>query len=316
MKIKVIAPTRISLAGGGSDISPYCDEYGGAAVNMAINVRQELTLYTGEDIHEHLYHTVPYGADASFAYKILDEYGINGMHHSSLSADFDGVVGAGLGSSASFAVALTAACQKNINFSTEKDFLAQRAWEIETRIIKNFSGKQDHYAAAYGGFNFMIFSNDVEVFPFTKSNAERLHPSMVLVYAGGTRSSSKIQRNFKKPTKKQIFALNKSKMLAYEIAKYIKRDNVEMIGKVLDEVWHWKKEANKDVTNKEIESLYEFGKAWGAYGGKLLGAGQAGYMLFIVPPTKRQAFIKNMVKLKKEVVDFSPCFNGVEVKVL
>lgn len=276
MKVIATAPSRISLAGGGSDTAPYCEEYGGAVISLAINLRQH------------------YSCEDKYIEMDTPEYCV-----------FDGVIGAGLGSSAAYYVVKAA-----VYLQTDKDSIAQAAWFEEVVKGKKYGGKQDQWASAYGGFNFMLFSKDVEVFPFAKSTAEKLMPSLALFYTGGTRDSSKLQNKFKHPTRKQIKALNKGKMLAYEMAKYIKRDDIESTGELLDEVWQYKKESNT-VTTPKIDAIYKKAKKLGAWGGKLLGAGGCGYMVFMVSPERRKRLIKD---LGVQHIDFSPCFNGVEVR--
>ena len=314
MKIQSLAPTRASLFGGGTDVSPYCDEYGGLCVNMAINLRQKLTLYSEDDIYEHPYVTVPSLGSEKFYYTILEEFKINGGHLSSIKAEFDGLIESGIGSSASAAVCLVGAINKRLNLGMSLDQIAEKAWDIEVNKLRLFGGKQDQYAAAYGGVNVMEFKKDgVKITPLAKGFIEPLLPSLTLFYTGTNRKSAKIQEGFKKLTKDQIWALDRIKRLAFNAIDPIAKGDYIKVGALLDDAWELKKLSNKGVTNNIIDEIYAKAKELGAYGGKCCGAGGGGFMLFVVNPEEREKFIK---ELGLEWWDFSPCWQGLETRIL
>lgn len=317
MKVFATTPTRISLLGGGTDVAPYSSLYGGVVINLAINLRQKVILSTGDDMFEASTENLfPYGADPKFCYTILDEYKINGLHHSRIKSYFDGIIGAGLGSSGSFAVCLIGAINKINNLSLSKDVIAHEAWRLEVEKIGKYGGKQDQYVAVYGGLNEMFIGKDVLVKPIVTTHLDKLVDSIVLFYVGGKRESSKIQKNYLDLTSEKKEILDRMKKLALVAVDYIRTGDIETVAKLVNQSWEEKKKSNQDVTTKTLDEAYEIGMRNGAWGGKVMGAGGAGYMFFIVDPFKKKVFIDKMAKYGLEDVDFSLDRNGVEVRVL
>jgi D-glycero-alpha-D-manno-heptose-7-phosphate kinase len=312
MRILSIAPSRIGLFGGGTDTPEYAESKGGLVVSMAINLYTKTTLYSDGDEYG-IENKFPFNASPDFYYQILDEYGINGMHHSKLRNEFDGLIESGLGSSASAAVALIGAIDRRLKLNLTPEQIAEKAWEIETNKIKHFGGKQDQYAAALGGVNVMEFKDKVSVVPLAKKFIEPLFPSLVLFHTGIKRKSSETQEGFKKLSQKQIDSLDNVKALAVEAIDYIASGDYKTVGEIMDEAWMYKKESNKGVSTPEIDNLYKKGLKLGAIGGKLMGSGGGGYFLFVVPPDKKQYLIDNM---SIEWQDFSVSWNGVETRIL
>jgi len=155
--IKSSAPCRISLLGGGSDLSPYCDLYGGMVLSMAINLRQEIELtIDNKDHYGDL--TFPLGGSLNFYKTIIEQLGLS-QREVGLVAKFDGEITGGIGSSASATVALVGAIAKARDIKYDKDEIARVAWNIEVNILKMFGGKQDQWAAAHGGVNVFEFKN-------------------------------------------------------------------------------------------------------------------------------------------------------------
>ena len=303
----------------GTDISPYCDLYGGLTINMAINLRSHFTLFTGDDIYDpKANNSVPYLGKKEFVYAFMEEFGINDMHLSKFNSSFDGILEAGLGSSASSAVAIIGAINKLKNLGMSLDEIAEKAWEIEVNKLGLFGGKQDQNASVFGGVNIMEFKKGggVNVTPLAKGFIEPLLPSLVLFYTGTNRKSAKIQEGFKTLNEDQIWALDNIKRLAVKAIDPIAKGDYIQVGALLDEAWEYKKLSNKGVTNKRIDDIYGSALVNGAYGGKCLGAGSGGYMLFIVDPKEKEKFIKNMMLMDCEWWDFSPCFQGLETRIL
>jgi D-glycero-alpha-D-manno-heptose-7-phosphate kinase len=312
MKIKAIAPSRISLFGGGTDLEPYASTYGGLVINAAINLRQQVVMYSGDDLYEVSGTNVfPYKADPKFAYQILDEFGINDFHQTKLTCTYDALIESGLGSSASAAVALIGAINKRKGLGLSPAEIAEKAWELEVKKIGLYGGKQDQYVAALGGVNVMEFRDKVVVAPLAKGFIDLLAPYFVLLYTGFNRKSSVIQEGFKHLSKKQIEALDQIKSLALNAIDPIGKGDYLKVGEMLDWAWQLKKESNEGVSNPTIDSIYEKAIKEGAIGGKVLGAGGGGFMLFIVPPEKQKSFIK---KMGLDHWDFSIDWNGLEVR--
>lgn len=303
-------------------MAPYCDLYGGIVINMAINLRQKITGFFGEHLFDFNNgmagkNVFPLNANPNFTYNILEEYGLDDMHQIKFESLSDGLLEAGLGSSAAAAVAILGMINKRKNLGMSLDDIAEKAWELEVNKLKLFGGKQDQYCAAYGGINIMEFRKDkVTVIPLARGFIEKLLPSLCLFYTGQNRKSATIQEGFKKLSQYQIDNLNNIKGLALTAMDPIASGDIEMVGYMLNQTWEYKKHSNKGVSNPRIDNFYRVGIKNGALGGKILGAGGGGYMLFIVPPEKKAEFIQTMEKQELEWWDFSPCWQGLEVREL
>mgnify|MGYP001614702890 CR=1 FL=1 len=314
---KATTPTRISLAGGGTDVDPYSKHFGGAVINMAINIYQHVELYIGDDMWSVTNQNFPYDADPKLFYKILTIYGREGMHKATVVSDFDGFMNAGLGSSGSAAVCLIGALRKEQNKSLDRLDIVEEAYDIEVNKLKWHGGRQDQIAAAFGGLNSIGFGKKTTISQFTREDAEALKEWMVLFYIGKRQSTSdKIQRSFKKLSGQQIASLNYLRDRVISVGLSIQSSNFELLGKIIDELWQYKKESNKNVSNSKIDEIYDYALKHGAIGGKLMGAGGGGYMFFICDPKKQHSLIFQMAKKGIENIDFSPDFNGLQVRRL
>jgi len=299
------APARIGLFGGGTDLPEYANEYGGLVINFAINLRQHIKLGTPA-------FKIQQG-DEVFYRTILDHF----KSGQKLNASFDGVIEAGLGSSAAAAVALIGAISRDHNLNLNPHQIAEKAWLLEFNDLKLYGGKQDQFASAYGGVNFIEFDRKgVRVNPLARGFVEPLIPSMLLFYTGSNRKSSIIQEGFKKIGKAQSEVMHKIKELAVEAVNPIGEGEVDKVGYLLDVSWDFKKASNLGVTNPKIDKLYAKAKRLGAYGGKICGAGGGGYMLFIINPNKKAEFIERFEEPNVSWVDFSVDWNGVETRII
>lgn len=316
MKILAHAPSRISLFGGGSDIAPFASVYGGLTITMAINIRQTVIVRTEEDMWQSPLHSFPPQADPHLYYEVFKKYGINGMHHASVESGFQGIIGAGLGSSASATVALVGAIHRLQGLPLDKDKIAESAWDTEVNRLGWFGGKQDQWASSFGGFNLLMIRDAVRVVPLNPLFLDDLVAHLLLFYIGGTRSSAHIQTGFMNMTSQQERKLTSLKELAEEALVHISRGNVYEIGRLLDKAWTIKKSSNKGVSNARINKIYKGAIEHGALGGKILGAGGGGYMLFCIPQKNQKKFIQHMRQQGIEHIDYSVDFNGMEARVL
>ena len=317
MKILSRAPSRISLFGGGTDIEPYASQFGGLCINMGINLYQSYTLYTGDDIYEVSGpNIIPHLGTHEFNYKILEEFGLNDMHFAKIKSEFDGILEGGLGSSAAAAVALIGAINKfkKLNYSLQD--IAEKAWDIEVNKMGLFGGKQDQFAAAFGGVNVIFFDKTTHLHGYPREYIDPLIPCLVLFYTGENRKSAKIQEGFKELKISQVEALNKIKLITQEAFEALKIGDVEHVGRLLDQSWQFKKESNEGVNSEAIDKIYQAGKRLGALGGKCCGAGGGGYFFFMVYPEKRERFIEDMKAEGFEWWDFSVDFQGLDVRIL
>ena len=300
-----------------TDLDSFAIPYGGRVISMAINLRQKVELFTEDDMWSTDAHiTIPPDATTDLVYPILEEYGINGMHHSNLISSFDGVIGAGLGSSASFAVCLIGAIHRALHIPLERTTIARKAFEIEVGTLGWLGGRQDQWASAFGGFNLMEFGQEVKVTSLSRKWAENLLPFLLLVYAGGRRESRTLQEGLRVLTSEQIDTLTKIKEKTYTAMEYFESYNIEGLGRVLDETWQLKKQSNKGVSNSQVDRIYEIAIKAGAWGGKIMGAGQAGYMLFMCDKTKRENVVQELKKENVEEVYFEADYTGLSTRIL
>ena len=313
MRINSTAPCRLSLFGGGSDIPIYSDFYGGLVISLAINLRQHLTLYTGDNLFDIPKNSIPYKGNMDFIHKIFTEFDMGSFHDVRFTSESDALLESGLGASAVAVVATIGAINQVKKLGLTKAEIAERAWEVES--LSNYGGRQDHYASTYGGFNAIIFSkNLVEVNPLNRKMIDNLLPSLVLMHTNITRTP-KIQDNLKKLSVEQIDNLTTIKELATQALKPLSEGDIEKVGSLLDQSWEAKKKSNR-VSNQQIDEIYKFAKQRGAIGGKLCGSGSGGYMIFVINPTKRDNFIKIMESKGLDWFDFSLDYNGLETRIL
>lgn len=315
MQIISKAPLRVSLFGGGSDLPEYFNKNGGIVISMAINLRSKIEFFTGEDKWGQRSADFPFNANPDLYYSILNSMGVGGRHRACSTSSCDGIIGAGLGSSASFSVALISAIKKSKGERIDRNEVAELAWQAEKEIGRT-SGKQDQYAAAYGGFNVILFGKKIDVLSYDKQVTDHVLSYMNLFYIGGTRDSSELQKTIEHPTADQLVSLEKIKDSAIIAQKAILDGKMDIVAKLLNFSWDIKKQLNKNVSNKKIDKIYDYAKKNGAMAGKLCGAGGAGYMLFLVSPEKQKDFLKKMKKKNLYPTDFSCSWDGLDVKII
>jgi D-glycero-alpha-D-manno-heptose-7-phosphate kinase len=304
MKLQATAPIRISLFGGGTDLDSYAEKYGGVCINMAINIQQEFELDTEGDGW-----IIPEMANVDFYNSFFREFGIDKI---GLIQKFDGFIHGGLGSSASAAVALVAGLSRIKGQELSKQEIAERAWDIEVNKLGLFGGRQDQNCAVFGGFNLMKFGKEVKVQSFNRGVAEKIAKNILLFDTGIRRKKDNIQEGLKKLNSNQIYALDMMKELASRAYHKIYRGDIKGVGDLLDKTWQFKKKSNK-VTTPEIDKIYDKAKQLGAWGGKLLGSGGGGAMIFIVPTEKQKEFKE---KIGLRWIDYSIDWNGVQTRFI
>lgn len=304
MIIKSSAPCRISLFGSGTDIDPYASLFGGVCLSMAINLRQEIVF--DDSLPESL---IPKGADWKFYDKFFEMLDYRPKH---FRADFDGEITGGIGSSAAAAVALVGAIAKARDIKYDRDEVARVAWNVEVNGLKMFGGRQDQWAAAHGGVNVFEFMGDkVITTPLSPEFIKPILPSLMLFHTGKNRKNPKIQENFKELTDDQIQYLDAIKGLVPEAIKAIGKGKVKTFAELLDLSWEYKKMSNRGVSNDEIDGLFDKAKKCGALAGKVCGAGESGYVLFVVEPEKQKLF-KEKIGLKW--MDWDVSWDGLSVR--
>lgn len=304
MKIYSTASSRLGIFGGGTDLEPYCLEFGGAVINMAINLRQHITLQEGFNFE------LPVDANPEFYLTMFDKYKIK----SGISSHFDGYIKSGLGSSGAAGVCLMGAINKKLNLGLSRHEIALNAWqhEIDMGI---YTGKQDQFASAYGGLNYISFGEKVNVVKVTVPSFDEFLSWISLFYIGRGEKNYMTQKSFSK--------LDTRKKKYLDILKYITGialplfivGEYQEIAELLNIAWRYKKESNK-VTTSEIDKIYDLALKFGAIGGKICGSGGGGYMMFMCPPEKKNNLIKKLEENGIKNVDFGIDFNGLEVRTL
>ena len=312
MIIKAQSPCRISLVGGGTDVNPFAQTFGGATISLAINIRQKFILYEGDDMWSRGENKVPYGCNPQFVYAFRERFGVNSMHHNRFVSESDGGIRGGIGSSAAIAVAIVGALAKSQNKKMSRSEIAELAWEIETKDLKMFGGKQDQYSSAFGGLNLFEFTDKVTVQSFDRKYAEGIMPSLVLFHTNLERKNPKIQEGYKKLDSKQIKALKEIKSLVLPTIEAIDNGNTQILGEILDTSWQLKKKSNKGISNEHISNIYQYAKQHGAIGFKCCGAGGGGFIMCIVKD--KEQFIHDMKDL--EWWDFAPDYTGLDIRIL
>src|SRR3990167_965754 len=213
MKIIATAPTRLSLLGGGTDLPTYSSKYGGLVLNLAINLYQRVEL---SDTKPHSVNT-PVGSKIDFYEAIFKEFDLD-INSFNILCTFDGIIESGLGSSASAAVALIGSINKLKGLGMTREQIAEKAWDIEVNKIGLYGGKQDQYAAVFGGVNVLEFKTGGEVGgqQLTPQFINGVLPGIVLFYTGENRKSATIQDGFKILSAEQIGSLDNLKRLTIE----------------------------------------------------------------------------------------------------
>jgi D-glycero-alpha-D-manno-heptose-7-phosphate kinase len=294
-------PLRMSFVGGGSDLPAfYRDEVGAVlstsidkymyiCVNKKFDGRIRVSYTRTEDVEHRNQVEHPLVREA------LDLVGIDGGVEIASMADIPSK-GSGLGSSSTYTVGLLNALYAYRNQFASKEKLANEACEIEIHRCGEPIGKQDQYAAAYGGLNLIRFHPDdsVAVDPVIceQSMLEELEESTLVLFTGRTRSASVVLANQSKAmqTTESRRLMRRMVQLAFEMKEQLESGTLENFGALLDENWRLKAQLTSGISDPQIDSWYTKGIENGALGGKLLGAGNGGFMMFYAP-TERHGHI-------------------------
>jgi D-glycero-alpha-D-manno-heptose-7-phosphate kinase len=289
-------PLRMSLVGGGSDMPAFYRDGGGAVISTAISKYVFVMVNRKFDAGIR----VAYSKTEEVASVAEVEHGLvrAGLHIAGLQGGIEIATvadipsrGTGLGSSSSFTVALMHAlhayCGRHVSAAT----LAEQACHIEIDICGEPIGRQDQYAAAFGGFNLIEFRPDdtVGVSPLICQPAtlDRLRANLLLLYTGITRSASELLREqmqeFRADADKRT-TLRRMVELCYTLRDEVQANNLDAFGEVLHENWELKKSLTDKISNPVIDDWYATARRHGATGGKILGAGAGGFLLLAAPP--------------------------------
>ena len=336
MLIRSKAPLRLGLAGGGSDVSPYSDLYGGAILNATINMYAYASIEPRTD-GKIILNAVDKNEYFEFkSQKRLEIDGhldlIKGIYNRivkdylnkplsfTLVTYVDAPPGSGLGTSSTLVTAILGAFSEWLNLPLGEYDIAHLAYEIERIDLEMAGGKQDQYAATFGGVNFMEFFNEGKVIV----NPLRIKPkilnelaySLVLYYTGTSRVSAQIieaqRQNVTNNNGKSIEAMHHVKRQATIMKEALLKGELDKIGEILDYGWQHKKRMANLISNHAIDHLYQKILKAGATGGKISGAGGGGFMFFYCPDNTRHNVIKTMEKNGGEVKRFGFVTSGLQ----
>lgn len=325
--IRSRAPLRIGLAGGGTDVEPYMSRKGGCVFNTTVNKYAYCTLVPRNDstmIVRSKYYgrykvdlnngPLAFDGNMDLAKAVANHFNLEEGFEINIHSDVP--AGSGLGGSSTMIVAIIAAVAEWQENKMSKKEMANLAYHLEREDIGLKGGKQDQFAAVYGGFNLINFGKDeVEVnrVNIDTEVIDELQCRSVMCFTGKSRESAKIiDSQIKSYNNGQNEnALDESKKLAKDISAEIEKGNLDGAGELLDRSWQYKKQFSKIISNKDIDALYDGAISAGAIGGKVSGAGGGGFMYFICEYDKKVDVIQELKKRGAEVTDFMFEPNGV-----
>ena len=311
-------PLRMSFVGGGSDLPSFYRKHGGAVVSTAINKFVYITLNEKFDHRIRVSYSRTEEADTVAevqhplvreAMKMLDVKG--GIEITSI-ADIPSK-GSGLGSSSAFTVGLLHALHAYSGRYASAEQLANEACTIEIERCGEPIGKQDQYAAAYGGFRFIEFNADdsvsVESILCQRDTLSKLQENIIVFYTGISRSASAILKN-----QQEVVASSEAKQkvlqrmvqLARNLKAELEKNNITAFGEIIHEGWELKRSITSEISNTEIDAWYAAARKAGAIGGKLLGAGSGGFLMFYAMREHHEKIEAALRDLRRIPIRFEP----------
>jgi len=296
-------PYRISFFGGGSDYPDWYKKYSGAVLSTTIDKYIYITLRDLPNFFEHKYRIVWSKVETVKSINQIKHNAVRNLLKkfkvkSGLEIHYDGDLPArsGMGSSSCFVVGLAKILFKYINKNISDKQLVDFSINFEQKIMREIVGSQDQTATVYGGFNRINFDKKkITVKKIkNKKNLEKLNKNLMLIYSG-------VQRNAPEVAKRYVNTLtnknkNKIKKLIEHVElgeKILNSGTIDDFGYLLDEAWFYKKEISNNISNTKIDEIYDQAKSYGALGGKLLGAGGGGFLLFYINEINKKNFLSN-----------------------
>ena len=318
MIIRSKAPFRLGLAGGGTDVSPYSDLYGGAVLNATVNLYAYASIEPLKD-KKIILKSVDKGTEAEFSLaprieidgnldiikgvynRVIKDYRLDPKPFS-VTTFVDVPAGSGLGTSSTLVTVVLGAFTEWLKLPLGEYDLARLAYDIERNDLGMTGGKQDQYAATFGGVNFMEFydKGKVIVNPLRIKDQilNELSNNIILYYTKTSRISSEIiktqQKNVETGSAKPVEAMHKLKELAVQMKEAILKGDLDFIGELLNVSWEHKKKMADGITNPQIDCIYDTAIRAGATGGKISGAGGGGFMFFYCPGNTRYDVLKSL----------------------
>jgi len=342
MIIRARSPVRIDFSGGWTDVPLFTEEYKGFVVNAAINIysyvsikelsadvisdytksnNTSVRIYSADfDIYEEAEEVkkLEYNGNIDLAKAAIHQVGIQGGID--IITRSDAPAGSGLGTSASMGVALIGALSAFKGKIYLPYELADQASLIERERLKILGGKQDHYASALGGINFMEFMGEevkVSRLQLSKSTICELEKNLVLCYTGKSRLSGNIHHKVKDAYEKKDSetrqALKNLRSIAQEMKSALLCGDLRAFGELLNENWENQKALHPSVTNSQINEIMQLAKGNGAIGGKACGAGGGGCLLFYAKPDQEHIIRRKLEERKVRLINFNFEFDGLQI---
>jgi len=329
------APLRIGLAGGGTDVSPYCDIYGGAILNATISMYAYAAIEPRNDdqiviVAADRKESLRYEREAALPLdgtldlvkgvynRVVRQFGAvpSGF---TITTYVDAPAGSGLGSSSTLVVAILGAFAEWMNLPLGEYDAAHLSYQIERRDLQMAGGRQDQYAATFGGVNFMEFyaEDKVVVNPLRvrPEYLRELEQNLLLFYTSTSRNSATIieaqSKNVQEQKSASIDAMHLLKEQAQMMKEALLTGKVNRIGEILDFGFQQKKKTAAGISNLMIDEIYQTALAAGATGGKISGAGGGGFMTFYCPGTTRYAVIGSLQRFDGEFRRFNITGQGL-----
>lgn len=312
------APLRIGLAGGGTDVSPYSDLFGGAILNATLSLYAHATIeplkeskiileaIDRNEMEEYEWATqLPITGKLDLLKGVYNRiqkdypFGEQGFR---LSTFVDAPAGSGLGTSSTLVVAIIGAFAEMLRLPFGEYDMAHYAYDIERKDLGLAGGKQDQYAATFGGVNFMEFYGDDKVIVnplrVKEQHLFELENNLLLYYTATSRESAEIikkqSRNVTEKKEQSIEAMHQLKQQAQMMKEALLKGRLGEIGEILDFGFEQKRKMAEGISNSLMEEIYETAKKAGATGGKISGAGGGGFMIFYCPANTKFNVIKSL----------------------
>lgn len=318
--IRSRAPVRIGIAGGGTDVDPYASEKGGYVFNTTINKYAYSMLKPRNDhimtVSSEYYGRyqapldggpLPLDGNMDLIKAVTNYFGVTNGFEISISSDVP--AGSGLGGSSTMIVSMIGAMVNWLDVDLSKTEMAALAYYLEREVIGLSGGKQDQYAAVFGGFNsFKIDGSGVNVLPakIPHDIVNELQCRSVMCFTGMTHDSAAIIDTQVKSYKegKNDEALDRSKELAVQIRNSLRHGDLDDVGKLLGKSWEYKKQFSDKISNPYIDNLYNAAIRAGAIGGKVSGAGGGGFMYFVCRYDKKASVSRALVSAGATISEF------------
>tara|TARA_B100001063_G_scaffold247124_1_gene290393 strand:- start:3508 stop:4530 length:1023 start_codon:yes stop_codon:yes gene_type:complete len=320
MKIRSKAPLRLGLAGGGTDVSGYSDKYGGLVLNATINLYAHTFLTDELNEEKIIFEALDLGVKEEFALdeftdacptlplhhaalkRVIDEYNSGKLFPIKISTYSDVPPGSGLGSSSTIVVSMIEALKQHLTLPLGEYDIAKLAYQIEREDCKLIGGKQDQYAATFGGFNFIEFQKDntviVNPLRIRRYIVNELESSLILYFSGASRDSAKIIKDQMDSIldEKKLNAMHSVKSSALEIKKELFKGNIDGIASEFKNAWEAKKATSASIASSNIKEIEKILYEDGVKSLKVSGAGGGGFMMIFVDPEKKFNIINKLEK--------------------